>query len=100
MAIAKYVKAAGDRKRYQIDYTDWLDIGESVVSVVFTIVQVTVPPLVIDTIAVLPTGLGVQYYASGGIDGQTYTVYANLTTSSAPAQTKLDDILFTVREPT
>ena len=30
MAIAKYVKAASDRKRYQIDYTDWLDTGEQV----------------------------------------------------------------------
>jgi len=30
MAIAKYVKAQIDRKRYQIDYTDWLDTGELV----------------------------------------------------------------------
>lgn len=96
MAIAKYVKAATDRKRYQIDYTDWLDTGEQVQSVGFT----SDPPgqLVIDDIQVLPTGLGVQYYASAGLDGVTYRVLAELVTTIGP-QDKLDEIFFTIREP-
>lgn len=98
MAIAKYVKAATDRKRYQIDYTEWLDTGEQVSSVAFTVPINTTPPLVVDDIMVLPTGLGVQYYVSGGVDGNTYRVLADLTTNQGP-QLKLDEIFVTVREP-
>jgi hypothetical protein len=99
MSIAKYVKAATDRKRYQIDYTDWLDTGESVASVAFTIANNTVAtPLVVDSVLVLPTGLGVQYYVSGGVDGVTYRVLARLTTNTGP-QNKLDEVLMTIREP-
>lgn len=99
MALKKYVKAATDRKRYQIDYTDWLDTGESVLSVDFTVDgTATIPPLVVDDIEVLPSGLGVQYYVSGGVDGVTYRVLANLTTTTGP-QIRLDEILITIREP-
>lgn len=99
MAIAKYVKAASDRKRYQIDYTDWLDTGEAVSGVVFSVEDNAVAPvLVVDDIMVLPTGLGVQYYISGGINGKTYRVLPNLTTTQGP-QTKLDEIFVTIREP-
>lgn len=98
MAIAKYVKAATDRKRYQIDYTDWLDTGESVTSVDFTIPVNTTTPLVVDDVQVLPSGLGVQYYVSGGEDGVTYRVLADLETNTGP-QNKLDELFWTVREP-
>jgi len=99
MALAKYVKAVTDRKRYQIDYTDWLDTGEGVLSVAFAILNNTAANLlVIDGIQVLPTALGVQYYVSGGVDGTTYQITANLTTTTGP-QIKLDEVLVTVREP-
>ena len=99
MAIAKYVKAATDRKRYQIDYTDWLDTGEGVSSVDFTIEDnAATPVLVVDDVQVLPSALGVQYYVSGGVDGVTYRILANLTTTTGP-QTKLDEIFVTIREP-
>lgn len=99
MALKKYVKAATDRKRAQIDYTDWLDTGELVLSVDFTVDGIpTSPPLVIDDIMVLPSGLGVQYYVSGGVDGVTYRVLANLTTNTGP-QMRLDEIIMTIREP-
>lgn len=99
MAIAKYVKAASDRKRYQIDYTDWLDTGETVLSVAFTVENNTaLPVLVVDAILVLPSGLGVQYYMSGGVNGRTYRVLANLTTTTGPQQ-KLDEVFLTIREP-
>jgi len=99
MAIAKYVKATGDRKRYQIDYTDWLDTGEQVSGVNFIIESnVAAPVLVIDSIQVLPTGLGVQYYVSGGVTGVTYRVLADLSTTIGP-QVKRDELFFTIREP-
>lgn len=99
MALKKYTKAASDRKRYQIDYSDWLDTGEQIVSVNFTVDNnVNSPILVVNDIQVLPTGLGVQYYVSGGVDGVTYRILANATTTTGP-QEKLDEVLMTIREP-
>ena len=99
MPLKKYVKGAGERKRYSIDYSDWLDIGELLTGVVFTIPTNNVSaPLVVDDVAVTPDGLGVQYYCSGGADGEQYEVVATATTSGA--QIKVDDLLFNVREPT
>lgn len=97
--IGRYFKAAVDRKRYQIDYTDWLDAAEQVFGVVFAVSPVSLgTPLVIDDVQVLPTGLGVQYYVSGGIDGVTYEVTATLTTNQGP-QIRRDIIVFEVKEP-
>ena len=48
--IARYVKAAVERKRYQISYVNWLDTGEIVASVIFAVNKATVrvirPPVV------------------------------------------------------
>lgn len=96
--LAKYVKAASERKRYQIRYENWLDTGEYVSDVTFSVDKVTSPPLVVDEVQVMPDALGVQYYVSGGVDGANYIVSATLTTSTGP-QTKLDEVFFSVREP-
>lgn len=99
MGIAKYVKASSDRKRYNIDYTDWLDTGEMVSAVAFTIENnVDAPIAVVDDVQVWPSGLGVQYYVSGGVNGRTYRILADLTTTTGP-QEKLDEVLVTIREP-
>ena len=97
--MGKYVKASTDRKRYQIDYTNWLDTGELVSSAVFSIpINRLTPLLVVNDVQVLPTGLGVQFYVSGGVDGITYRILSAITTNTGP-QNKLDEILITIREP-
>lgn len=96
--LARYVKAASERKRYQIKYDNWLDTGETVVSVTFAINKTTSPPLVVDGILNTGDGLGVQYYVSGGLDGTDYIITATLTTTTGP-QIKIDDVFFSVREP-
>jgi hypothetical protein len=95
--IGKYVQAEGERKRYQIDYSDWLDDGEGVQVVTFTISSATTPPLVIDGVQVLPTALGVQYYISGGLDGTTYEAIATMTTTQT--QIREDGVIVAIREP-
>lgn len=100
MALKKYTKASGERKRYQIDYTNWLDTGELAVSVVPSVLNNTVAtPLVVDGVQVLPTGLGVQYYVSGGANGVTYEVLFTMTSNSSESQIKQDVNYFTIREP-
>ena len=96
--LARYVKAASERKRYQITYVNWLDTGEQVSVVTFAVNKVTVPPLVVDGVQNTGDGVGVQYYVSGGLDGADYIVTATLTTTTGP-QTKIDDVFISVREP-
>ncbi len=95
--IGKYVKAEGERKRYQIDYSNWLDSGETVVSVVFVINNQTATKLLVfNDVQVLPSALAVQYYISGGLDGTTYDVTATLTTNIGP-QIREDEIFVVVK---
>lgn len=100
MSLSKYVKAASERKRYQIDYTNWLDIGELVVTVIFAVQNNTiVNPLVVDGVGNTIGNLGVQFYVAGGVDGVTYTVLATMTSNSAESQIKLDTVLYFIKEP-
>lgn len=95
--LAKYVKQPGERKRYQINYVNWLDTGEAVQGVVFSVDKLTSPPLVVDDVMPTPDGLGVQYYVSGGVNGTQYVVTATLSTNTGP-QVKEDEIYFSIRE--
>jgi len=99
MALQKYTKASTDRKRYQINYDDWLDTGEGLLAVVFTVESnLAAPLLVVDGVQILPDSRSVQYYVAGGVDGVTYRILADATTTTGPQQ-KLDEILMTIREP-
>jgi hypothetical protein len=97
MPLDKYNKSPVERKRYSISYSEWLDTGEAVQSVAFTVRSNSViSPLVIDGIMVQPDAIGVQYYVSGGLDQTLYEVLAQMTTVGG--QIKEDEILFAVRE--
>lgn len=97
MPLTRYVKAEGERKRYRIDYSEWLDTGETLTDVTFVVTSNTTPPLVVDDVMIEPDPTGVQYYVSGGVNDNNYEVVVTATTSGA--QIKEDDLLFTVREP-
>jgi hypothetical protein len=98
MPLKKYIQAAGERKRYTINYSEWLDTGEYINTVVFTVLgTATSPALVVDDVMVLPTPTGAQYYVSGGVDNIQYSVLVTATT--ATGQIKEDVLLFTIREP-
>ena len=92
----KAKKTTAERKRYEIDFTDWLDTGEALDSVTFEVTPSTGSPVVIDDIAVLLSGHGCEFYASAGDDGVTYSVVATATTSGA--QTKEVEITFFVND--
>lgn len=98
MALARYVKAAGETKRYSIDYADWLDTGEVLTNVAFSVLNNTVvTPLVVGSLAFEPGNLAIQFLVSGGVDGIAYEVIATATTTGA--QIKKDALVYTVREP-
>lgn len=97
MALGKYFKNPIERKRYTIDYSDWLDSGELVATITFTVLPVDASPAVIDGISINPAATGIVFYASGGLTGVSYTAYATMVSSNG--QTKEDTVVYAVRAP-
>lgn len=96
MNLAKFYKAAAERKRYSVDYTDWLDTGETVSSVSFGVSPSTgTTPLEIDAHTISTDGLQVVFFAALGDDGATYTITITIQTSGG--QVKEDSIVFIVK---
>lgn len=90
--IGKFVKEPWERKRYTIDYTDWLDDAELVQSINFSTDVVDDDPVQVDTWQILSSGLLVQIYVSGGVDGTNYNVDVRMQTNMG--QRKEDTIQF------
>ena len=65
-AVAKYKKTPAEVKRYIINYTDWLDTGETITGMVFSVANATTPPLVVDSHLIAADGKSVSYFISGG----------------------------------
>lgn len=96
MKLARFVKQPADRKRYAVDYSDWLDTGETVTAVAFGVSPSATGGLAVDASSIASTGKSVVFFASAGVSGTTYTVTITITTSGG--QIKEDEILFSVRE--
>lgn len=97
MNLAKFYKAANERKRYSVDYTDWLDTGETISAASFAVAPDTgTSPLEIDAYVVSGDGKQVIFFAALGDDGVTYSVTITIQTSGG--QVKEDGIVFIVRD--
>lgn len=95
MKLGRFIKAPGETKRYSIDYSNWLDSGETVTSVSFS-----VSPN--DTLAVLnssinPSGVLVVFYVEGGTAGSVYET--TVTASTSASQVKQDVVQYTIQDP-
>lgn len=97
MKLGAFKKTPQERKRYTISYSDWLDTGELVDSVVYAIDNTTTPPLLVEGSAVAVDGLGVLFFVSGGLDSEQYQLNVLMTTDAG--QIKEDYIKFVVEEP-
>lgn len=94
--LGKFKQTVDERKKYAIDYSEWLTGSELLVSVVVKVDPVTTPPLVIDELGVANADTGVVYFASGGVAGQTYVVAVEVTTSTG--QVKEDKVYYVVTD--
>ena len=97
MILGKYCKAPDERKRYSINYADWLDTGEILTLVTFEVTPIDADPIVIDGIAIESGEKSVVFYASGGLDGKSYKAITTATTSGG--QVKEDTVQYTVKAP-
>lgn len=80
MRVGRFKKGAADRKRYVVDYADWLDVAETVMAVT-SAGNNLVDAFYIDGVLINTGGKEVIFYASGGVVGTTYTVTITATTS-------------------
>lgn len=95
MKLGNFPKAPAERKRYTIDYTDWLDTGETISTVTFGVTPTGTGALGIDAYSIGSPAKTVVFFANFGLAGKQYTVTVTITTSGG--QTKEDTILFSVR---
>jgi len=94
MRLGKFVKSPSERKRYKINYADWLDVSETVSNVVYSTSPDNV--LVADGSEIAGDGKSVTFYVSGGTLDTTYDLFVLMTTSGG--QVKEDFIIFVVEE--
>jgi len=93
--LGKFAKRPDERKRYTIEYGEWLDSGELLTTVTFKVTPATDSPFVIDGYLIGESGTLVSFFASGGNDGETYDVV--VTANTTGGQIKESRILFFVR---
>ena len=94
MPLGRFKQHTNEIKRYSIDYTQWLDAGETVSDVVYTVQNVTVPPLeVLDTV-ISDDNVQVTFYVSGGVDGESYEVVVKMSTTGG--QVKEDELVYII----
>lgn len=96
MRLARFTKASTERKRYTIDYADWLDTGETLASADFTVTPAGDNALRVDASSIATPATSVVYFANYGSDGVTYTVDVTITTSGG--QIKEDQVLYSVKD--
>lgn len=95
MSVAAYTKTPTEKKRYEIDYTDWLDDDETLSGVPsFTINDGNPGSLVISLPVIDATGKLLWFFISGGDDGETYQLVVEVTTSAG--QIKDDCLVISV----
>jgi hypothetical protein len=106
MKLGRFVKASADNLLFNIDYSQWLNSGETITGVPqFVVETVTDSVLVIDGISVIntigpsgqPSQTMVAFHVSQGLTANTYTVTVTITTSQG--QTKEDFMFFSVQDP-
>lgn len=94
--LGKFAQTPSDNKLYTIDYSQWLNTGETLSGVpTFTIQQTTVPPLAITGAALVNSNTGVSFFVGAGLSGNQYEIEVVANTSLG--QTKNDQIYYNVQ---
>jgi hypothetical protein len=96
MRLGSFIKTPIERKRYAIDYSDWLDTGETLATVTYSVPNVTTPPFVVDASSIDATNKIAVFFVNGGLTNRQYTV--EVVASTSGGQIKEDTVLFTVRD--
>jgi len=80
MKIGKFKKSPADRKRYVVQYQDWMNEGETVVGLA-AVGSVPDDDFYLDGYFIGPDALEIIFFVSGGLTGKSYDVTLTATTS-------------------
>ncbi len=89
--LGTFVKQPADRLDYDVDYTDWLTVGDSIES---TVVSVSPATLTIDS--TFNNTPRIKIWLFGGVDKVRYKV--TLTSTTADGRVKQDEFLVVVKD--
>jgi len=92
MKLGSYIKSPTEHKQYVIDYSKWLEDGETLVSSVFS---VSPSDMTVDTVVIDGTGTLLSFFVTAGTNAVYYVVTVQVTTSIG--QVKEDTVHFNVR---
>lgn len=99
MLLERLVKQPGERLSYQVDYSPWLQVGETLTSALTTVTQTStgtpVTPLIVDAKSISVDGLSLVIFVSGGDDKASYSIDIKATTTTG--QIKEDTLWFNTR---
>ena len=95
MILGRYEKPLTDQQSYEISYSPWLRDGETV-SLLNSLVITPDDTLIIDETRISTDSTSVSFIVSGGSIGTRYTLEMTITTNSAPARVKQDELFITV----
>lgn len=93
MNLGRYTKAPGDRKRYVVDYIDWLDEGERITQAQ-ALTPANTDEFFVDGSLIGSTAKDTVFFVSGGVEGGVYIV--NITIYTDRQQIKTDTVTFEV----
>lgn len=91
MTLARYVQSPDETKNYLIDYSTWLDTGETLTNKGAVVSVVTVPPLVAAT-AIITALTGITLTVSGGLVDNDYIIKITATTTAGQVKEDCIDI--------
>ncbi len=93
--IGKFEKTPTEIKRYEIDYSQWLNTNETLSVVTFEVTPTTDTPLVVLEYVIDLAGTDILMFIGGGEDGQKYEVVCTAATSTG--QVKQDKVSMSVK---
>lgn len=95
MKLGKYSLTPTENKLYTLDYSQWLADSEILQSVTFVVTPADTPAFAITNGAIAMDGKSLSYHAGGGVDGHTYEIIVQITTSLT--QVKDDSVYYAVK---
>lgn len=85
MILGAFTKRPTERKRYNVDYSIWLDDDEVLEDISFSVAPQTEPPFEVDEYH-LANGRTVVFYVSGGLANTSYEVTLTAVTSKGDVE--------------
>jgi hypothetical protein len=96
--VARFTKSPSERKRYDVDYSQWLEGEEVITGAVATVFpdssSADSTPVFVDSIVIFPGATGIAFFANAGTAGRSYKL--RLVTQTTLTEIKEDGIVFVV----